>query len=465
MLHRSLAIYLPLILASSAVAAPVGQIPSSTMVAQPVVMSIDPVLGVSFQTNDSFTSGSTYLTLPLWGTLRKNGTLGGSLLFFQPQFTALEGGELAGSMGFGFRHFFNRQTAEDAANVQDAGLLTEGFYLGGNLFMDTLRTPADNQLWQMGVGLEAGTRYVTLRGNYYIPLTEKKRAGELVYGSVYESRYENHAPGYDYEYRSLYGSIETWGVYEEPMRGWDIEMALLVPKLDRYTEVQLLLGYQDLDADSGAFGSEIRGWKAGIEWRPVPAVALNATWYEDKRYRGADWIAGVRVEIPLGDREALKNAFKFRRRHLQERLTQPVERQTPAIEVARTAALERVDSVVDLTSSFHFSVPGFFTFEDRFNYHRERHHRFSDSPGIALDLMPVPGISYYSFWYASSAPGEAAMAAGAAAGGGVGAGSGPSGPGGGGGLPPSYGGTINVIDWVGVMSGSFETSSNSSTTP
>ena len=440
------------LMVSAASAAPVEQTsPAAALTTAPVQMLVDPILGVSIQANDSFTEGGTYLTLPLWSTLGKGGTLGGSLLFFQPQFSAAEGGQVAGSFGFGFRHYFNHQTAADAAKVRDAGRRTEGFFLGGNLFVDTLRTSADNQLWQGGVGLEAGSRYVSLRGNYYIPFTERKRAGQLQYGYVSRSVFVDQTRYSEYRSESLNSVIETWGVYEEPMRGWDVELALLVPKLDRYTDVQLLLGYQDLDADSGAFGSEIRGWTAGVEWRPVPAVALSAMWHEDRRYRGEDWIFGARVEIPLGDRQALKDAFRFRRRHLQERLAEPVARQAPAIQVARTASIEAADGVFHYSRYHRFSAPPFFQFEDSIVYHDEFHYRFPLGQGIALDLMPPAGIVYWSSFF-NFANGRSTFAVGTASSGSA-AGAATAFSGG-------SGDTLNLVDWASAMTGSFLFSSN-----
>jgi hypothetical protein len=63
-------------------------------------------------------------------------------------------------------------------------------------------------------------------------------------------------------------------------------------------------------------------------------------WYEDKRFLGADWIVGARMEIPfefgdIGDGKnfwsRIGDAFRPRRRHLVERLAEPVRRQNAAI--------------------------------------------------------------------------------------------------------------------------------------
>jgi hypothetical protein len=68
---------------------------------------------------------------------------------------------------------------------------------------------------------------------------------------------------------------------------------------------------------------------AGVEVRPVPAVVLFANWYEDSQLYQDEWIAGVRLEIPLGD--GWRDAFTPRRRHLAERLYEPVHRKNTSI--------------------------------------------------------------------------------------------------------------------------------------
>jgi autotransporter-associated beta strand protein len=89
----------------------------------------------------------------------------------------------------------------------------------------------------------------------------------------------------------------------------------------------------------------VEGWKAGLEVRPVPAVALTGMWYEDERFLGSDWMFGARMEIPfeagdLGDGKGMwgriREAFTPRRRHLVERMAEPVHRQNAAIHIANT---------------------------------------------------------------------------------------------------------------------------------
>jgi hypothetical protein len=138
------------------------------------------------------------------------------------------------------------------------------------------------------------------------------------------------------------------------MEGWDAELAILIPWVDRWMDVKLIGGYYAFDnqpfgPQSGGTGN-VEGWKAGVEIRPVPAVVLNATWYEDERLTGGDWTVGAHLELPfetgdLGDGKGfwdrIGDAFKPRRRHLAERMTEPVRRQNSAVKIASSVEEDR----------------------------------------------------------------------------------------------------------------------------
>ena len=134
------------------------------------------------------------------------------------------------------------------------------------------------------------------------------------------------------------------------MEGWDAEVAVLVPGLDRWFDVRLIAGYFEFYGDNGGavFSSaDISGWKAGIEVRPVPAVVLSATWYEDEAFVDNNWMFGVRLEIPLGR----PGSFTPRRRHLQERLVEPVHRQNASINVGVTTEQVGPTRVVQINNA------------------------------------------------------------------------------------------------------------------
>ncbi|WP_157210953.1 inverse autotransporter beta domain-containing protein [Verrucomicrobium spinosum] len=325
------------------------------------------------KTSDAYTDGHFSIVAPLYSTLGADATLEGSVLFIEPYVSYGEGGEIASSLGLGFRHLFGSQplTALSANNTAQAGFLDEGVFVGSSVFVDMLDTEANNQFWQLGVGIEAGTRYVEVRGNYYIPLSDKQlaeetRTRETIRNS--RSRSTSYLTGVSDPYatgntiaqdaafttRTTTTTYTTtierlFRRYEEGMEGWDAEVAVLVPGLDRYLDVRVIGGYYSFDnqpfgPQQGGTGN-VEGWKAGLELRPVPAVILTGTWYEDARLTGSDWTVGVQLQIPfeagdLGDGKnflsRVGDAFKPRRRHLAERMAEPVRRQNAAVKLAST---------------------------------------------------------------------------------------------------------------------------------
>lgn len=358
--------------------------------------SLPGILGGGVKTTDDYTEGNGFLVLPVISTLGRDGMLGGDVLFIEPYSSWGERGEVAASLGIGWRHLFSDQSvsAITKPDGHQAGFLEEGVYIGANLFVDMLDTQFDNQFWQLGVGIEAGTRYLEVRGNYYIPLSDKQlafeqRSKETFTSSRTTTTTQQGAPtsapfatgntiAQDTSLTTFATTTTTnttieslFRLYEEGMEGWDAEVALLVPGLDRYMDVKLIGGYFSFDnqpfgPQTGGTGN-VEGWKAGIEVRPVPAVVLTATWYEDERFVGSDWLYGLQLQVPfemgdLGDGKGfwsrIADAFTPRRRHLAERLVEPVHRQNEAIKVGNetetkqtvSTSVKRVTRVVSQTS-------------------------------------------------------------------------------------------------------------------
>jgi hypothetical protein len=110
----------------------------------------------------------------------------------------------------------------------------------------------------------------------------------------------------------------TTNFFEAPQKGWNAEAMALVPGLDRHLDLRLLAGLYD-------YGQDLRGARFGLELRPIPALVLSATWFEDAGPTGDHWLAGVGFQIPLG--AAPKTQLTPRSRTLKERLLEPVSRQ------------------------------------------------------------------------------------------------------------------------------------------
>ena len=326
-----------------------------------------------FKANDQYFDANVNVVAPVWSTMGTGGTLGGSVLFLEPYVSWGDNREVATSLGFGFRHLFNDQPVSALRKPRKGmtGFWDEGIAIGGNFFVDMLDTEAKNQFWQLGVGAEIATRYVELRGNYYIPTTDRKLAERRV---TTEQRSRSRSQqsiqndlGNPYDNGSgLLLQDNTTSVvsttttttetfrhiferYEKGLEGWDVELAVLVPYIDQWTDVKLIGGYMNLrnspfGPQTGGTGA-IKGWKAGVEIRPVPAIALTGMWYEDKKFLGADWVVGARMEIPfelgeIGDGKTfwsrIGDAFHPRRRHLAERMAEPVHRQNSAIKTGNS---------------------------------------------------------------------------------------------------------------------------------
>jgi hypothetical protein len=329
------------------------------------------------KTSDVYTEGNFSIVAPVWSTLGAEATLSGDVIYLEPYTSWGEGGEVAASLGLGWRHLFGSQPISALRNYDapQPGFFDEGVFVGANVFVDMLDTESDNQFWQLGVGLEVGTRYVELRGNYYIPLSDKQLAEEtrtvdtIQRSSTSSSQSvtptsDPYATGSNIAQDALFTTTTTTSIstttierlfrrFEEGMEGWDAEIAVLIPGLDRYFDLRVIGGYYAFD--NQPFGPQVggtgnvEGWKAGVEIRPVPAVILTGTWYEDERLTGSDWIAGVQLQIPfeggdLGDGKTfwsrIGESFTPRRRHLVERLAEPVRRQNAAIKVANTVDTE-----------------------------------------------------------------------------------------------------------------------------
>ncbi len=345
--------------------------------------------------NDAYTDGSFSVVAPVWSSMGSDGTLGGGLVYAEPYISWGEGGEVASSLGLGWRYLFSDQPVSALAGGDDrqAGFFEEGWALGASLFLDMLDTEKNNQFWQLGTGVEVMSRYVELRGNYYFPLTGRKeterfRTSETTSRTntttstsynTQSSASDPYGTGYTIAQdinESVFATTETSTMtttttierlfrrYEEGMEGWDAELAVLLPWIDRWMDVKVVGGYYSFD--NQPFGPQssgtgkVDGWKAGVEVRPVPAIALSALWYQDKKLTGSDWIAGLRVELPfettnIGDGKGgfwghIKDAFKSRRRHLAERLAEPVRRQNAAVTLGNVTAQKQSASSTSSTT-------------------------------------------------------------------------------------------------------------------
>ncbi len=321
--------------------------------------SFEPVLGGSLVGGNGRTGGTAFGLLPLNGLRGWGPEVRDRVLFVEPVLGVNEDGRSNASLGLGFRRLFADPTGGRTRLAHDIDLLGEGWYVGGNVFTDWTRGAHNQDHWQLGTGMETGSRYLTLHANWYWPLTGAQRWGEFTSVQETESgtlkNYElsvgpvvtsGPAAGtHDIHvtttaYDSFRAKLATYGLYDEALRGWDTELSILVPGIDKHVDLRVIGGLYGFDG--GSTGRGFHGWQVGAEFRPVPAMVLMATHFSDDRFGEGQWLAGVRFEIPLGT--GMADSLRMRRRDLSERLMEPaLRRQTPAVATAsrREKAMER----------------------------------------------------------------------------------------------------------------------------
>lgn len=297
-----------------------------------------PVLGGSVLGEAGQMEGNIFGVLPI--TQQTD-----SILFVQPLAGWQEGGATQASLGLGFRKLFGDPTHGKSKLSSDIDLFGEGWYLGGNVFADWMESARGLDHSQVSAGLELGSRYLSFHANYYWPLSDEKRWGDTTLaktlgqtrtrgndytlhvgpqrttGPLIGTR-DIHATKSPYRITSIREKLFTYGLYEEALSGWDAGLSLLVPSLDKYIDLRLVAGLYGFN--SGHVGSSFEGWQVGAELRPVPAVVLMATHFDDNRSDNGEWLVGIRFEIPLG--KPLREDLRPRTRSLPERLTEPARR-------------------------------------------------------------------------------------------------------------------------------------------
>ena len=291
----------------------------------------DGVLNMGLESAGSVMDGQFSVLLPLLSTLGDRGVLDGSLVFAEPYATWIERGAVQGGLDLGVRHLYGDQPVSALSDTSPhvAGFMDEGFYIGANMFANMLERASGIHYWQMGLGAEIGTRYLELRGHYYLPLTNGETSH---YSNSATYRYASNLPligGGQIINQDVTTVRNSWDVLHESLEGWDLEAAALVPWLDQWVDLKLVGGYSRFQSNT-LDAIRYDSWKTGAELRPFPACVISATWYENQRLVGDHWMYGIRLELPfetadIGDGKGgfwghIKSAFKPRRRHLAERL-------------------------------------------------------------------------------------------------------------------------------------------------
>jgi len=291
-------------------------------------------LSTSIQNAGDYTDGNLSLMLPLHSSLGADGTYGGTLLFASPYGQWFDNHSQAYGLSLGFRHLFSDQALNTPVPGR-VGLLDEGIYLGADVSLDYAEMAWDAQFAQLGMGAEIGTRYLSLRGRYHLPLDNGVETHTRSTQTYNVSNTQRLSGGARLVTNGTVRVQSTLTMLTESMSGWEVAADFLVPGLDQWMDVNLTAGYARYHSDTH-HDFVMDSWRFGVEARPVPAVVLAASYFENERLYGENWLFSIGFELPfetadIGDGKGgfwghIKDAFKPRRRHLSERLIEPIRK-------------------------------------------------------------------------------------------------------------------------------------------
>lgn len=266
-----------------------------------------------------------------------------------------------------------------------------GFIVGGTLFYDLRNTSLDNTCNQLGFGMEFLGQWIDLRVNAYLPLDGKQTTDKFVTGSGRTQEhnsywYEPAGQGYNitqygYDITTTYDvkTLQHYQMTEQAMEGFDGEIGSLLPLpvVKDYADIKVFVGYYNYNAH---YGNDISGMKGRLEIKPVPALCLDAAWFEDKALIGSRYSAGIRASVPcdLANLSRGKNPFAgaldgfkpgggratvasrmtemvMRDLHIRTDVSRPVEVVSDRRELSRTvASAERKDYSLVLVTGVTF---------------------------------------------------------------------------------------------------------------
>lgn len=237
---------------------------------------------LSSYVGDSQAEGYIDLLIPL--LQNDNG-----MIFLYPRFGLSSDIDPGYSMGLGVRHYI---PAIDAI-------------IGANVFYDRYASPGGNYYNQLGLGLEVLTRWVDARFNYYIPdsspnvidsqnVRSRSVATSSAWGQPYATGYNIRQP-YTTTTRTTTVN-QLFERFEDTMQGFDAEIGVLTPWLERYVALRWFAGYYNFN---NSYGSDIGGLKGRAEIRFSQKLAIDATYYADEEITGSNWLFGIRMTIPI----------------------------------------------------------------------------------------------------------------------------------------------------------------------
>lgn len=202
---------------------------------------------------------------------------GTSLTFADLKFKLGQSGSYEGNLGVGHRFLTdNKQWAL-------------GFY-GAWDHRSSVNSNAFNQIT---AGAEAISDNLDFRFNYYFPITDRALL--------------NLGSNFGFQGFSIYQS----GIWEEAMRGFDVEAGVLLPVSDKW-ETRAYAAYYNFEGKDIA--PQMDGWRVRLEVRPTNNIAISLSHQQDDMFK---------------DQTSLEMRYTFGKdgksgiRSLKERMTNP----------------------------------------------------------------------------------------------------------------------------------------------
>jgi len=185
---------------------------------------------------------------------------------------------------------------EEYANEQNIGFGLRNLFfddkliLGSNFYYDRKKTEYDNLFHQLGFGVEALSKWIDVRGNFYLHLSDKQETGENISYSFGSRSLIRHTP------------------YEEPLNGLDYEGGALIPYVSNYVETKAYIGGYNYFPESG---KTINGIRGRIEIRPTQMITINIEVSDDNMSSTEAYIGGyITLPFSIGDFFKGKNPFQ-----------------------------------------------------------------------------------------------------------------------------------------------------------
>jgi len=248
------------------------------------------------------------------------------LLMLNPRGSLLSGPEEEANLGVVYRRMF-----EDPFMI-----------VGGNLFYDSRWTRYGHHFNQLGAGVEALSRWIDFRFNYYLPEKGRKIIREWEETSVDTTTTRRRGRRYHNSDGDLIEPIITtrtttitttrYTLFEEAMQGYDVELGTALEWLPEWLDTSLFAGYYNFWSE---YSGRLDGFRGRLEVRPVKAVFIDAVYYTDPELNDSRYVVGARLRVPFdfwnmrrggSAFEGTREAFRAGRRSLDDRMTDMVIR-------------------------------------------------------------------------------------------------------------------------------------------